>query len=338
MTPWTLRHWRRGVWNMFDPNIPTAALVLNILCGVFLAAAFIMLGYYFHKYRLLQRAATGVKDRLEKESANSILAERIGMEDEGRIRRWLKKPRQLFLYSGLARIIPWLTFEVFLSAGIASACAAYIIGWFLFGDVFYALSFMAAWGAVLIGSQFILSHNNYKVVDKHLISFLNQLANFSAVGAVEVTEVFAQVARYMPYPLRDVLEECYAEARTSGNSAEALAACAGKLEHPKFKEIIRNLESCMRYTADYKVVVDGLRHNILDARRSSQERKSMAASAVTHMLIVTVMAGIVMFISANALGMPILDVMFESVAGRVSLVMAAASYIIFAWNVSRADR
>lgn len=323
---------------MFNLDTFTMALILNIVFGIFLTAAFIMLGCYFHKSKLLQRAATAAKGRLEKESVTNILAERTGIDERGILKRYLDKPRQLFLYSGLARIIPWLTFEVFLLTSIISSCIVYMMAWFLLKDLFYTLSITAIWVVLLVGVQLVMSHNNYKIVDKHLISFLNQLANFSSVGSVEVTEVFVQVARYMPYPLRDVLEECYAEARTSGDSAEALAACVAKLEHPKFKEIIRNLESCMRYTADYKVVVDGLRHNILDERRSSQERKSMASSVVMHMLIVTAMSLVVMFISAVGLGMPITEVMFQSGVGRVSMIIAAISYIVFIWNVSRADR
>lgn len=319
-------------------NMPTEALILNIMSGVFLAAACIMLGYYFHKNRLIQRAAAMTKDRLEKESISNILAERIGVDEDDFLRRCMKKPRQLFLYSGLSRLVPRLTFEVFLLTAVISSFVVYWVSQFLLHDAFYGLYITAGWIVIIIGTQLVLAHNNYKTTDNHLVSFLNQLANFSAVGSVEVTEVFAQVARYMPYPLRDVLEECYAEARTSGNSAEALAACADKLEHPKFKEIIRNLESCMRYTADYKVVVNGLRRNILDDRRSSQERKSMAASAVTHMIIVTIMCLVVMFISASTLEMPIIQVLMETSIGRVSLIIVAFSYIIFAWNVFRADR
>lgn len=319
-------------------GIDTVSIALNATAFVFLIAAFVMLGYYFHRYRLIQRAAGAAKEKLDQDAADRILAERLGIEEKGFFKRLFEKPRQLFGYSGLGRLIPWLTFEIFIITAVISTCVVYIIAWLLLHDVFYTLSATALWAVVLLAVQAWLAHSNYKVTDKHLISFLNQLANFSTVGAVEVTEVFAQVARYTPYPIRDVLEECYAEAYTSGDSAEALAACSAKLEHPKFKEIIKNLESCMRYTADYKVVVDGMRRNILDERRSSQERKSMAASAITHMVIVTVMGSLSMFIASAGLGMPITDVMFNSMPGRASLVIAAVSYLVFIWNVARADR
>lgn len=318
--------------------MPTAALVLDIISGVALFACFILLFYYLSTYRLLQKAAGAAKEKLRRESADNLIAERMGTGGQSFVVRTLKKPRQLFLYSGLSRMVPWLSFEVFLLCCMAGACVAYMSAYAVLQDMFYGLGAVGVWTIFVLGVQTVMAHRNYKVVDSNLISFLNQLANFSTVGTVEVTEVFAQVAHYMPYPLRDVLEECHAEARTSGNSAEALTACCDKLEHPKFKEIIRNLESCMRYTADYKVVVDGLRKNILDERRNAQERKSLAASAITHMLIVTVMAAVILFISGWQLDMPIREVILESFIGRLSLVFATISYIVFAWSVSRADR
>lgn len=324
---------------MFDLfiSMPKEALILNIVSGIMLTFSCVMLGYWFHKHSIIQNAASAAKERFEKEHTENTIADRTGDKGDSTIKQWMKKPRQLFLYSGIARTIPWLTFEIFLIIGLFGGCIAYLAAWLILRDIFYALCVMGIWMMLLVGSQLWMANSNYRTVDNHLIPFLNQLGNFSAVGSVEITEVFAHVAKYMPYPLRDVLEECYAEAHTSGDSAEALSACSDKIEHPKFKEIIRNLEACMRYTANYKVVVDGMRSNILDDRRNSQERKSMASSSVTYMLIVTVMSLFVMLISESALGMPIREVLLDSGVGRASLVLAGISYVIFAWNVFLAD-
>lgn len=324
--------------NLFGiAEIPMIALILNIGAAVMLIAASICTGIFLHKNSVLQKAAFAVKDNLEKSSLENAIADRHG-EKAGFFWRMIRKPRQLFLYSGLSRIFPKLTFETFTSLAVTGGCTLFFIGDVMTKDLFVASVSTGIYTVALLAVQYALSYSNYKTTDSHLISFLNQLSNFSQFGTAEVTDVFLQVAKYMPNPMRQVLEECYAEAQISGNTVAALEACADKLEHPKFKEIIKNIEACLKYTADYKIVVDSMRSGILDERRSAQERKSMASSSAVQMAIVTVMGIIIMVIAQNGLGMDIVSVVTGSAVGRFTLITTAASYIVFFWSMMKAHK
>lgn len=323
--------------SIFGRDVPVTALVLDISAGLFIILAFMLAGWFVHKNNVLKKAAGSVMDRLEKESMANTMADRKGAGGS-RLARLMKKPRQTFTYSGLSRTFPKLTFETFLLGSVVATCGCYVLGAALTGELFVAAVSAAGCAVGIIVMQSVLAYANYKATDAHLISFLNQLSNFSQFGSAEVTDVFLQVAKYMPQPMRPVLMECYAEAQVSGNTTAALEACADKLEHPKFKEIIRNIEACLKYTADYKVIVDSMRAGILDERRSAQERKSMASSAAVNMAIVIVMGLVILAIAQSGLDMPVADIVVNTAVGRFALLLAAASIIVFLWNLMKADR
>lgn len=318
-------------------DVPLIALVLDITGLVMVIAAFVTAGYFVHKSQMIKKAAGSVKDRLEKEAMAGALADRKG-SGGGRARMLMKKPRQTFIYSGLGRMFPKLSFEALVLFSIVAVCLCYGLGAVLTGDLF--VSFLSAAGCAIgiVGVQAVLAYGNYRSTDAHLVSFLNQLSNFSQFGSAEITDVFLQVAKYMPNPIRYALEECYAEAQVSGNTVASLEACADKLEHPKFKEIIRNIESCLKYTADYKIIVDSMRAGILDERRSAQERKSMASSSAVQMAIVSIMCVVIMVIAERGLDMPIMDMIVNTGVGRFTMIVTGVSYIVFLWTMMKADR
>lgn len=316
------------------------SLALNIIFGVLLAAGSILFVFYIHSLKVVSRAVAAAKHGMAQASLD---AARAGMldamdEEQGTLAKVLAAPRRHFTYARLSDIFPRLTCESWMLILVFGTCLLYFAGYGATGSSFTGLACGAVYFCLLYVAELLLMRRNWKSVDGALVPFLNQLANFSVVGSNDVAAVLHQVARYVPYPLSAVLDECYFEAQTSGSQQLAVRAMAEKVEHAKFKEIIRNLDGCMSYTSDYSVVVDSLRRNLLDEKRGAQDRKSLAANAVSEMGIVSVMVVTLLGLSSNLFEQNLFALLFTDRFGNVCLAVAAVSYALFAWNVARAER
>ena len=117
-----------------------------------------------------------------------------------------------------------------------------------------------------------------RVTNENLLKCLNFLGNYS-LTAGEITMVLGQVSRYVEEPLKGALEECAYEAQTTGDSSLALLSMAERIEHPKIKELARNLEISIRYMADLTTLVDSSRRSAREYLRMEEERKGMLREA-----------------------------------------------------------
>ena len=84
---------------------------------------------------------------------------------------------------------------------------------------------------------------------------------------------------------KGALEECAYEAQTTGDSSLALLSMAERIEHPKIKELARNLEISIRYMADLTTLVDSSRRSAREYLRMEEERKGMLREAGINMAL-----------------------------------------------------
>ena len=149
--------------------------------------------------------------------------------------------------------------------------------WILINIVFSALLFLTTllltkrffWSVVIgivvlgleVGGLWVCKIRESRSVNDNLLKFLNFLGNYS-ITVGEVTAVFNQVSRYVDEPMKSALAECCYEAQTTGDAGQALLSMAEKIEHPKFKELARNMEVSIRYCADFSLLVDGSRRSV----------------------------------------------------------------------------
>ena len=178
----------------------------------------------------------------------------------------------------------------------------------------------------------MLSFNNYQKVDKDLIQFLNMLGSYS-LSTQEVTSVFRRVARFVDDPLKTVMIECYEEARTSGKPDEALRNMANKIEHPQFKEIIKNLEIAMKYSGDFTTVVKSNRQIIQNYIAAKQEKKNLASESMLNMFIMAIALFVSVYFMGILLNMNIFKELFEGFIGRIVMLVEALCFIFMFWKV-----
>lgn len=299
-----------------------------------LASCFILLFIGFaallYRIRWLERL-TGIllrtKGSWEEASRQRLLENRRSLKEvQKKHSLWMRLEREL-TYSGWRVRFPFLTAERFLAASVSlGACAALAL-----------LSLAGGKGAVAGASVFFLllylgiqwgKLRAMRSVNDNLLKFLDFLGSYS-ITAGEITGIFHQVSRYVEEPMQSVLEECYYEAQTTGDTCLALLSMAEKIEHPKFKELVRNMEISLRYCADFTALVNSSKRSVREYLRLGAERRGMLREAVVNMALLLVMSGIVLMTVDGMIAVSVWDILWRTLPGWIALGVMGTIFLLF---------
>lgn len=249
---------------------------------------------------------------------------------------WLYVEREL-QYSGLKNKLPFLTAENWVLGNMV--CAAIML------SVLQLIlpSWWIAFGLTLmpVGIEMLLfaaaKARAMRSVNRNLLKFLDFLGNYS-VTAGEVTGIFNQVSRYVEEPLKSVLDECYYEAQTTGDSGMALLSMAEKIEHPKFKELVRNMEISIRYCADFTALVHSSRRSVREYLRMGGERKNMLREAVINMLLLVALSGFILFTVDRLIEISIWHILLFTLPGKMAMSVLLLIFLLFARQIYKINQ
>ena len=201
---------------------------------------------------------------------------------------------EVLRYSGLRRRMPHFTAEKWVAGNVPLIVAVEMI--------------------LLNTFRFL----EYRSVNDNILKCLNFLGNYS-LTAGEITGVLGQVSKYMEEPLKGVMEECAYEAQMTGNSSTALLAMAEKVEHPKFKELARNLEISIRYMADLTTLVDSSRRSVREYLRTEEERKGMLREAAINMGLLAAMSVFALMTVDRLIDVSVWKIVTDTLPGHLAL-------------------
>ena len=226
-----------------------------------------------------------------------------------------------------------MTSEKFV-AGLSIMCALVLIfAGMLFGfaaSVIICCTFLA--GVYIIIRCMEISA--LKKVGDDLPRLLDLLGSFAVSGAV-YSNIFGQISIYMNEPLRSVFDECAAEGRMSGDLSMALLSMADKIEHPQFKQLIRNMEITSRHGEDITGLVASTRRSLRDYIREASRRKTILRESAINMVLLMVMSLAVLAITASLSETTVESVLFGSIPGRISIGVIAGVGIMYFGQASK---
>lgn len=300
-------------------------IMLTVVFGLLLAG----FGLLFRELKLLEQ----LRKLLQKtQSEMDGAARKRGLEERQKLVQmqqehtlWTVLERELN-YTGLKLRFPALTAEIWIMGNLLAAAATVLL--------LAAAGLPAvAWGLlVLFGAEAIvirwLRAANFRAVNEHLMKLLDFLGNYS-ITAGEVTGILQQVSRYMEEPLKSVLESCFYEARLTGDTGLALLSMAEKIEHPKFKELARNMEVSLRYCADLTALVAGSRRSLREYLRMNGERKGMLREAFVNMALLLGMSLMILITVCFLVQMPLRQLLTGTLPGKIGLMILAVIAILF---------
>lgn len=239
---------------------------------------------------------------------------------------WYRVEQELN-YSGWKRRIPMLTAELWIALNILAMAGVFIL---LLAGMGWKTAFLGT--AAFLGAEYLLLYlcklKNFRSVNSNLIKFLDFLGNYS-VTAGELTGIFIQISKYVEEPLRSVLDECSYEAQTTGDTSLALLSMAEKIEHPKFKELVRNMEISVRYLADFSLLVNSSRRIMREYLRLGEERRSMMREALVNMVLLLTMSGFTLAVVDGLIEASIWTILRDTLPGRIAMGVVGWILILF---------
>ncbi len=258
-----------------------------IFCLIFMG--FLLL---FGKIRWVETAKQllyRTKEGMDLSARIRALENRHRLQELQRRNTWICRVEEFLCYCGVNRRVPGCTPEKWIAGNLL--CMPVIFGLLLAGsgNFVMAVSGTAMCGAAEYLFLSTLRAGELRSTNDNLLKCLNFLGNYS-LTAGEITVVLGQVSRYVEEPLKGALEECAYEAQTTGDSSLALLSMAERVEHPKIKELARNLEISIRYMADLTALVDSSRRSAREYLRMEEERKGMLREAVVNMGLLMAMS------------------------------------------------
>lgn len=267
---------------------------MRVLILVLLFAGFFLLFREMGTLKYIADALKKTRSGMNAASRQRSLADRqnlLSMQEKHS--RWYSMEQQL-QYCGLKNRFPGITAEWWLLGNFGAASI-----------LFTAVSSVGGAGpaaAVLLGCAAAerlllrrLRKTNFRRTEENLTKLLDFLGNYSITSG-EITGIFGQISRYMEEPVKSALDACCYEAATTGDVGMALLAMAERIEHPKFKELARNMEVSVRYCADFSVLVNSSRRSLREYLRVAQERRGMLREGAINLALLAGMSIIVLLI------------------------------------------
>ncbi len=239
---------------------------------------------------------------------------------------WSRLEQTLY-YNGIKLKFPYITVELWLAMHLVIGALGLLVGGMFFPLTDMVLTIFACF----LLERFLLQRvraKNLRLVNEEMPKLLDFLGNYSITSG-EITGVFLQVARYLRNPLSKVLESCYYEAQTTGDSRAALLAMRDKIEHPKFKELVTNIEVNLRYCADFSVVMAGAKRSMREHLKNTGERSGMLREAVISMVLLAGMALMVLWIVGGMVNMSVPAMMLGTLPGKIGLAGVGIIVLLF---------
>lgn len=301
-----------------------------------LFAGFLLLFRRVRWLRIFTQLIQRTRKNMDETSRIRLLENRRRlMEVQKEHSLWVKLEQEL-QYSGLKAFFPFLTLERWAVLNLTAS--ALILVTLL---VITGIGGACVGVLLMLGTEYLLiqagKQRAMRSVNDNLLKFLDFLSNYS-ITAGEVTSVFHQVSKYVEEPLQSVLEECCMEAQTTGDTSLALLSMAEKIEHPKFKEIIRNLEISIRYCADFTTLVSSSRRSVREYLRLLEERKGMLMEAVINMGLLLGMSVFVLLTVDRLIAPSIWMILRDTLPGHLALSVIGFILLLFLRQLADINR
>ncbi|MCX4306636.1 MAG: type II secretion system F family protein [Acetatifactor sp.] len=302
---------------------------MKILILIFLAAGFFLLFYEMGALRYLAGTLRRTREGVDAAARQRSLADRqrlLDLQEEHSFWYFLEQQLQ---YSGIRRRFPGMTAEWFLAGNLAGMAVLFLVSGLAGG-------LTAASAAVLLygtGEWFVLKklrERNFRRTEENLMKLLDFLGNYSVTGG-EITGILGQVSRYVEEPVKSALDMCCYEASTTGDIGMALRFMAERIEHPKFRELARNMEISVRYCADLSALVESSRRSLREYLRVAQERRAMLREALIHLALLAGMSAVVLLMVERLTGIGLGLLLTGTWPGRVGLAALVLLFVFF-WS------
>ena len=268
------------------------------------------------------------REGMDRASRLRTLENRRRLQELQRKNTLLHRVETFLCYCGIKRRFPKATAEKWIVFQLLCMTVVFCLGVGGSGRLPVAVLGTALCGAAEYLVLSTVRARELRSVNENLLKCLNFLGNYS-LTAGEITVVLGQVSRYVEEPLKSALEECAYEAQTTGDSSLALLTLEERIEHPKIKELARNLEVSIRYLADLTTLVDSSRRSAREYLRMEEERKGMLREAGINMGLLIAMSLFALLTVDRLVDVSVWEVLYRTLPGHIAIGIYAGIIFLF---------
>lgn len=304
---------------------------------ILLMGGFLLLFRRIRWLELIRKVLWQTREGMDEAARRRMLASRrslLTLQREHNI--WYSLEQEL-RYSGWKRHFPYLNAERWVLMNVVLGALLFAAGLLLTQSLIRAVVIVIGGLGVEWTGLWICKIRENRSVNENLLKFLNFLGNYS-ITVGEVTAIFNQVSRYVDEPMKSALAECCYEAQTTGDAGGALLSMAEKIEHPKFKELTRNMEVSIRYCADFSLLVDGSRRSVREYLRLAEERKGMLREAVVNMALLLAMSVFALMTVDGLIEASIWDIVRFTLPGHIAMLVLLVILVLLARQIAKTQR
>lgn len=268
------------------------------------------------------------REGMDQSARLRALEKRHQLQELQRKNTLIYRVEEFLCYCGIRRRFPGYTAEKWIAGNLLGMMLVFC----LLQGITGRFTVAALGTGLLCGAEYLilstLRAGELRSVNDNLLKCLNFLGNYS-LTAGEITMVLGQVSKYVEEPLKGALEECAYEAQTTGDSSLALLSLAERIEHPKVKQLARNLEVSIRYMADLTMLVDSSRRSAREYLRMEEERKGMLREAGINMGLLMAMSLFALLTVDRLVDISVRDILYGTLPGHIAIGIYVGIIFLF---------
>lgn len=286
------------------------------------------------KNRVLEKVTESVRQILSEEHTATRLQEEEQlqrMHGNREKKRLLYRIDEMLVQSGIRKLVPFLTTEVFLAILAIISIIVFNLVVILSGEVIFAIGAVVLVVICIYACLKLLLFRNRTKIEDEIMQFANMMENYSRTTD-DIVSIFGKVAKYLEEPLRSAVATCYTEIKSTGDSRAAFARLDAKIGHRKFSELIQNIEICSRHETNYETVIKGSKDLIKEYLSEKAVRKQMASKARMQIALLIVISGYVVNQINQLLEGKLLAFLLSGIGGRIILCYCLGVVLYSLWK------
>ena len=306
-----------------------------IILGVLLFALFVEIRKRFQFHAVWETVSRRYQEEKEKQILNeAAFIHRYGAIENTSI---FYKIDRLLLTSGLKRMFPFLSGEIFLAALFGAFTLGIIEGILFSGNLLLAIFLGCAQAVAIYIFVLALSARTYNLIEDGTSIFVSILSNH-AKGSSDIVTIMQRTLRSVDGPIRTLVSRFLNDAERTGNVDMAFDYMKASVDNRQFQTIILNLKNCMHYQANYEEVLSQMMGQIAASLSAREERKNILFSMKLTLIVISIASVVIVQIIGSGIGVDVKAILTGNMVGQFLLFITGILYLFVAIKLFVTDK
>ena len=273
-------------------EIKILAAISCITAGILFFSVFYSLMHMSLRYQWVKAGWNRILESTQNMQEKRMMAYRKTVSEYGAQEQIpkLQKWDRYFVQSGISQKISFLNSQLYLTGLLIGAAGGFFFHVLKAGEnVADGMGKRCLWMALEMSCGYmvikVLRIRRKKKTEAELLPFLNVIDNFSK-GDQDLFHILEKAGNYLREPLKSAVLECSTHASHTGKRYEAIQELIYRIEHPKFQELMHNLDICSRNEANYSEVLGDMRESLMNYLSNRREEESILREGKIQILLI----------------------------------------------------